>query len=395
MKIDQMPIKKNGLVLMALALLATPALSAQHKDPTSGCAVVAPSYLASSDYIFQYQGGCEAGRAEGKGKATWTLRYSPQNHVVWEGAFSTGVYLPPPAGIVSAREWGGPNSSDTVVFDMGTLPAQSGIPAARLKVLATSELTNYADPCTPSTLWVTNAPVAAMVSDSAAQSLLVAAADKLKARCGAQLAVQRKREGGDLARIDLAVRAVSTPDLESDRYGNPGPVLADAVIPLSPGKPIQQYSNKAASEQREQQQQVKVQEQRQANAQRLRAFFGAHQAQGWANLDDIAQNPFRYAGRVVVTAVELGRVISPTRATVYAQSDGWYGARALLDGEEVAQWKPGARLLAVRVLGRIKEGDDSFGGWAQLQLVGSQDCTQSRCADWLNLPVRLQDGQVP
>jgi len=106
MKKNRMPRKKNRLVLMALALLATPAVAAQHKDPASGCAVVAPEHLASSNFTFQYQGRCEGGLAEGKGKADWTyLRESPPTHVVWEGKFSAGVYLPPPEGIVSAREW--------------------------------------------------------------------------------------------------------------------------------------------------------------------------------------------------------------------------------------------------------------------------------------------------
>ncbi|MDR2990515.1 MAG: hypothetical protein LBU72_01035 [Burkholderiaceae bacterium] len=396
--------KQNGRIRTALALLtalaaiaaAAPALAARYKDPASGCAVAAPTYLGNSDYTLQYHGGCKAGLAEGKGKATWILRNAPQNQVVWEGTFSAGVYLPPPAGIVSAREWIGPNSRDTVIFDLGALPAQSGIPAARLKVEATSDLTHYPDPCAPRTVWVTNAPAAAITADSAAQALLTAAVAKLKAHCGAQLDEQKKRQGSPGGPNYLQVRVVSTPDLESDRYGNPGPEIARAFVPLSPGEAIEGYSNQAASQQRQQQQKTQDQAERQTNAQRLRAFFKAHQAQGWADLEDIARNPFRYSGRVVVTAVQLSKVISPTRATVYAEDDdGWVRAYAVVDGQAVAQWQPGARLLAVRVIGRIK--DDNF--WrdeaAQLQLVGSQACKERGCTDWLRLPARLQDGQTP
>ncbi|MCL2887612.1 MAG: hypothetical protein FWF20_12740, partial [Betaproteobacteria bacterium] len=170
MKKNLAPQKRLAMVALTLLAVAaaTPALAVRHQDPASGCAVAAPRYLASSDYSFQYQGGCQAGLAEGQGKATWTLRNSPEKRVVWEGVFSAGVYLPPPAGIVSAREWTNPRgASDTVIFDLGPLPAQGDIPAARLKIEATSDLTNYPDPCAPHTLWVTNAPATAMTADNA------------------------------------------------------------------------------------------------------------------------------------------------------------------------------------------------------------------------------------
>ncbi|MDR1967342.1 MAG: hypothetical protein LBQ32_01440, partial [Burkholderiaceae bacterium] len=367
-----------------LACSVGTAWAAQHKDPASGCAVVAPRYLASSDYSFQYQGACKAGLAEGKGKAIWTLRSSPQNHVVWEGRFSAGVYLPPPQGIVSAREWSGPRGgNDTVVFDLGTLPAQSGISAVRLEVEAASELTNYPDPCKPGTLWVVNAPAAALTADAVAQPLLVSAADKLKARCGA--ALQQPNQRGQAQYTHLQVRAVATPRLEGDQWGNPGPALVTANVPLVAGAAMEAYNNQAASQQRQQQQQADAQSERQANAQRLRAFFKTHQAQGWSALSDIDQNPFRFSGQVVVTAARLGDVLSPTRVWLEARGDGWLYATAILDGPGIAQWKPGWRLLAVRVTGRIKD-ETYLNGQAQLQLVGSEACTESQCADWLNLP---------
>jgi hypothetical protein len=48
----------------------------------------------------------------------------------------------------------------------------------------------------------------------------------------------------------------------------------------------------------------------------------------------------------------------------------------------------------VRVTGRIKD-ETYLNGQAQLQLVGSEACTESQCADWLNLPTPLRDGQAP
>jgi hypothetical protein len=386
-----MTMLRRSLGALSLLWLNGAAIAAQHKDPASGCAVIAPRYLANSDYSFQYQGACKAGLAEGKGKAIWTLRASPQNHVVWEGSFSAGVYLPPPQGIVAARAWAGPRGDgDSVLFDLGALPAQNGIPAARLMVLANSDLTNYPDPCKPGTLWAVNAPLAAITGDATAQSLLLVAADKLKTRCGQTLS----QPSPGHQPTHLPVRAVATPDLESDPWGNPGPAIVQASVPLAPGAAISGYANSAATRQREQEQQAKDKDERQANAQRLRAFFKTHQAEGWATLNDIAQNPFRYSARVVVTAASVDRVLSPTRATLEARGDGWSYAYAMLDGEGIAQWKSGPRLLAVRVTGRIKDNED-WGGLAQLQLVGSQPCAESRCTDWLRLPAALQDGQVP
>jgi hypothetical protein len=392
-------MKKSHAALALLAALTAcaslPARAALHKDSASGCAVAAPAYLGSGDYSFQYHGGCKAGLAEGQGKAVWALRSLPEKTVVWEGAFSAGVYLPPPAGIVSARQWGGARggSGDTVVFDMGALPAQSGIPAARLMVEAASSLTDSPDPCAPRPLWVTNAPAAAITADSAAQALLAAASDKLKARCGARLTEAQK---GSSARTHLQVRVVPTPGLEADRFGNPGPVLVSAAAPLTPGDALQSYSNQAAAQQRQQQQQTQDKDERQATVQRLRAFFQQHQARGgWAALDDIAQNPFRYAGRVVVTAARVDEVLTPTRAALMPSSDDdWFFPSAILDGEGIAQWKPGPRLLAVKVDGRINKGEP-FAGWPQLRLVGSESCEQSRCADWLRLPSPLKDGEMP
>ena len=380
---------------LGLVLLMGSACAVQHKDPASGCAVIAPRKLATSDYTFQYQGTCKAGLAQGKGKAIWTLRNAPENHVVWEGSFSAGVYLPQPPGIVSAHAWNDPHDNgDDAAFDLGPLPALKDIPAARLQVQASPSSNYYPDPCRPNTLWVVNAPAAAMANDTVAQSLLVSAVDKLKAHCGAAL-------GQDSYRLrTLQVRAVATPDLQNDQWGHPGPVIADAFVPLTSGAAVEHYTNQAATQQRQQQQQAKDQGDRQANVQRLRDFFKTYQAQGWASLDDIAENPFRYSGRVVVTAAQVSAVVNPTRALLDSDPDRWSSSNAVLDGDGIGQWKPGPRLLAVRVKGRIeiKKSDcdaDPFCGLAQLQLVGSQACDETRCTDRLRLPSRLKDGQMP
>lgn len=379
-----------GLAVVVLGAV-TSAQAGTIKDAGSGCAVVAQGYLASNDYLFQYQGACKNGLAEGKGRAAWTLRHAPSKQVVWEGRFSGGVYLPAPDAGLSAREWG----RDAALFDLGPLPALDGLPATRLKVDARGDLTDHPDPCQPRTLWVVNAPMAAMAEERNAEALLRSAVDKLKARCGSELGRKGDPTRSESQRQRLSVRSVFTPDLETDRFGNPISVVAEAHVSTVAGEALQHYTNSAALQQRQQQAKQQRQGEQEGNQRRLRGFFQQHQAQGWASLSDIAQNPFRYEGRVVVTQVQLEEVLSAKQATVSARDTGHrYGSvYAVLDGEGLAQWKPGARLLAVRVQGR--RGEQPFKDAAQLQLVAAQACAEADCGDWLRLPTPLSDGQIP
>jgi len=96
---------------------------------------------------------------------------------------------------------------------------------------------------------------------------------------------------------------------------------------------------------------------------------------------------------VVVTAVGLERVIS-RNSTLVRDVTKRTGTRAVIEGDKVAQWTNGAHLVAVRAIGRIREGKDN-GGLVRLQLVASESCREYDCLDWLKLPVRLSDGQMP
>lgn len=368
-----------GLALWAFSSLGHAGL---HKDPDSACAVAAPSYLASSDYVFQYQGGCKDGLAQGQGRAVWSLKSLPSNKVVWDGPYSQGVYLPPPKGVVSAR-W---LANESALFDLGPLPALPGIAAARLQANSVSDLTNYADACKPRSLWVVNAPLAALVNEDVAKSLLQSAVDKLKVHCGPALNLRDKR-GDD--RESIAVQVLDTPEVTLDRYRNPPSAAASGFVRIASAAAPEQYHNTAASQKRMQQATSQDQQARQANGQKLQAFFAKHQAQGWAALGDIAQNPFRYANRTVVTAVQLGDVLSPTRAVVSERN----GGAGVLDGNGLAEWPAGGRLLAVKVLGRLD--DPAYKGFAHLQLVGNEACSERDCQDWLRLSAPLLDGQVP
>ncbi|MDR7334646.1 hypothetical protein [Roseateles asaccharophilus] len=374
--------------MLALAVVLTSqAQATQHKDPASGCAVSAPAYLASSDYVFSYQGVCRDGLAEGQGKAIWTLKNSPSHREEWAGRFSAGVYLPEPAQGLKARALRG----DNVLFDLGPLPKLEGM-SPRLAVEATSELTKYPDPCKPDTLFVLQADGPALVSDDVAKRMLSSALDKLKLRCGDDRLRERGRPGGE--RSHVRVRMVPQTDLEFDPYGNPKGIVVEATLPLDAGKDFSQYSNSVASQQRQRQAREERDALKQANAQRLQAFAKPTGASLWVGLNALAQNPFRYQDQIVLTAVRLNEVVAPTRARVMAVGGGYQSSFALVEGEGLAKWEPGARVLAVRVLGRLPNTDAALPAGLHLQLVGQLPCALGDCSDRLSLPNPLRDGEA-
>ncbi len=375
--------------LIALAAgWVSSAQAAEHRDAASGCAVVAPSYLASSDYVFSYQGACRDGLAEGQGRATWTLRLSPQNREERAGRFSAGVFLPEPSNGLRARAL----ARESVLFDLGPLPKLQGM-TPRLAVEASGELTRLADPCKPDTLWVLQADGPALAQDEVAKQLLRSALDKLKSRCGDDRLRERGRPGGE--RTYVRVRAVPPAELETDNYGNPKGVITEASLSLDPGKEFQQYSNEAASQQRQRQAREERDALRQANSQRLKAFAQSAGAPVWVGVPALAQNPFRYQGQVVLTAASLDEVVAPTRARLLGIGGGYQSSYALIEGEGLAKWAPGARVLAVRVMGRLPNTDADLPAGLHLQLLGQLPCAQADCGDRLTLPNPLRDGEAP
>ena len=378
---------KRWLCTFALAALTPGAHAAEHRDAASGCAVTAPPHLATNDYIFSYQGGCRDGLAEGKGRAIWVLRYSPSNKEEWAGRFSAGVYLPEPSEGLKARVLHG----EELLFDLGPLPKLQGM-SPRLAVEAVGDLAQYADPCKPRTLFVLQADSPALASDDVAKPLLRSALDKLKVRCGEDRLRERGRPGGE--QTQFRVRAVPQAELGTDKYGNVTGVVAEGVVSLDPGKDFIQYSNEAASQQRQRQAREEREALKQANVQRLKAFAKPTGATVWVSLLALAQNPFRYQGQVVLTAARLDEVVAPTRARVIGINGGYQSTYAVIEGEGLAKWEPGARVLAVRVTGRLPNTDADLPAGLQLQLVAQLSCAQGDCGDRLVLPNPLRDGEA-
>lgn len=375
-------------VLAGAALTGGVAQAAEHRDPGSGCVVQAPSYLATNDFIFSYEGACRNGVAEGQGKAIWTLRYSQQNRYVWAGRFNNGVFLPEPSQGLSARLL----KDETLLFDLGPLPKLKGL-SPRLAVEASGQMTEAADPCQPYALWVLGGNGEALEADDVAKTLLRSAADKLKQRCGMERLLSMPRSTAQ--RTHLRVRVVPQAALELDRYGNPQGTILEASVPLQPNQELEQYSNQAASKRREEQARAERQQAQQANAQRLQAFAKPAGAKLWASIPALAQNPFRFQDEVVLTAVSLDEVQSPQRARVTGL--GRMGAYqfATLEGEGLGRWAPGSRVLAVRVLGRLPATDELHPSGLRLQLVAELPCTERDCSDRLYLPKPLNDGEAP
>lgn len=378
----------RALAAAALACgLAAGADAAEHRDTASGCTVFAPQHLASNDYVFSYQGGCRDGLAEGKGHAVWALRLSPQNTSERNGRFSAGVFLPEPSDGMRARALKG----EEVLFDLGPLPKLQGM-RPRLAVQASGSSTELADPCRPYALWVLGADSPALVEDDLAKQLLRSALDKLVQRCG----LERLRQSPSLSlRGELRARVVPQAELGLDRGGNPLGAIIEALMPLEPGKAPEQYSNQLASQQRQRQVRAEQAQLQQANAQRLKAFAQPAGATLWVSLSTLAQNPFRFADQVVLTAASLDEVQDPKRARI--KGLGMYGAYqfATLQGEALGRWAPGARVLAVRVLGRLPVTDELHPSGLHLQLVAELPCAESDCSDRLYLATPVRDGEAP
>ncbi len=372
-----------GGLLLSVSLGAH---ASEHRDAATNCTVIAPSYLGSSDYVFSYQGGCRDGLAEGQGRATWALRLSPQNRQERAGRFSAGIFLPEPSDGMRARVLQG----ESVLFDLGPLPKLQGM-TPRLAVEATGELTRLPDPCQPDALWVLKADGAALASDDLARQLLRSAVDKLKLRCGDERL--RKPERSASERTELRVRAVPQAELETDRYGNPKGTVLDAVLPLDPAKPIERFSNEVASQQRARQAREARDAGRQDHLRRLQGFAKSAGTTLWVGVPALAQNPFRYQGQVVLTAVRLDEVLAPTQARVVGVGGGFGSSYALVEGAGLAQWEPGARVLAVRVIGRLPDTDASLPRGLHLQLVAQMACAEADCGDELDLPSPLRDGE--
>lgn len=382
------PRRKALFAAVLAAGVAVGAQAAEHRDAASGCAVMAPSYLASNDYIFKYEGACKDGLAEGKGKAIWTLRYASNKHEEWSGRFSAGVFVPEPSDGLRAQSIG----RERVLFDLGPLPKLQGM-SPRLAVEATSELVRYPDPCQPDALWVLQAEGPALADDAVAQQLLRSALDKLKARCG--LDRLRAIDRSTSERSHLRVRAVPQPQLVMDTYGNPQGVVVEASVPLAAGQPLEQYGNQVAAQIRQRQARDEREQLRQANAQRLQAFAKPAGAKVWASIPALVQNPFRFQDQVVLTAVGLDEVQSPQRARVTGLGRNGSYQFATLEGEGLGRWAPGSRVLAVRVLGRLPATDELHPSGLRLQLLAELPCTERDCSDRLALPQPLNDGDAP
>ncbi|MCL2716227.1 MAG: caspase family protein [Alphaproteobacteria bacterium] len=388
---------ESGPAAIAPSSAEKPAAPAPgHDVAATACRVVASEHLDSEKFAFQYQGGCKAGLAEGRGRASWSLWEAPERtEATWEGRFAGGIYLPDPPGIVSARQAGRNNARKyEVFFGLGSLPPQAGIPAAKVTVETRSELTSYADPCIARRVFVSNVPLAALASDSVVQAVMAAAVEKLRTRCGEEITrVSRSQRPQLRPRSHLDVLVVATAEVGFDSSGDPDSIVAYGDIPLTPGETLRNYGNQVAAQLRKAEVQKKDEAARKLNAQRLRGFFQAQQARMWVQLGTLDQNPFRYAEGVVVTAVALDRVVSRSSALVSDIHPG-SGVHAVIEGARVAQWARGARVVAVRVLDRVRAEDEN-GGRVRLQLVASESCAEEHCEDWLKLPVELGDGQMP
>ncbi len=267
----------------AATIVTTPARAEPIQDAAGTCAVQGSHYL-KKEYVLRYTGGCKAGLAHGEGEASWLLRNYENTRYTWKGRFNEGVYQPAPASQAVGRIVG----RDKVAFDVGDVPAASGLRGARLHALASHGQTDPADACRPDSLVVTLPNGDGIDQEEAAQGLMRAAMAKLLASCGGKL-----KEEGRSSRVGHRVDVQVLPALGVDGNGNVLDVSANAWVPANASEPLQSYSNRVASKLREEKAQAENKAAREATLAKLRAAFDKDGAKAWVWLPELAQNPFR------------------------------------------------------------------------------------------------------
>lgn len=339
---------------------------------TGGCAVMASGMLANSDHVPTYQGGCAEGYAQGQGKATWHLVYAPAAApVVWQGRFDQGVFLSEQA-VRGARRVDRTNA----LLDLGDLkgPGHTG----RLWTHGRVEGDLPPLACKPYGLHVS--AKGTLADDEVARQWLQAAYQRWLAVCGAQAAQELR---GRHLRVTVHEGDAWTPD----SYGNlPSGVLqayTDIVADMGAVK-WRSYTNQAAQKQAEAAREQQRASDDQASEQRLRELARQVGAAQYVSLTTLDQNPFRFGSAVLLVAVRLREVRSPTEAWVRGVPFFDYGSGAALVQGDVVKWTGESRVIAVRVKGRSKDANTP--GVLELELLRSASCTEPSCADYLRQP---------
>ena len=269
-----------------------------------------------------------------------------------------------------------PLGDDSELVDLGPVADSEG-KGGRLWVEVAKQGSHGGDTCRPKGLHVLVDVHTPLASETIARQWLQAAHHLWQRACSAA-AVR------SVGLVPLAVYQGF--ELVPDAQGNLPPATVKATASLQ-GKELfyQQYSNNAASLQRQNAEQPDQRKEYGGNAARLQAMMRKFDARRVVDLKTLDKGAVRWHGQVLLVGVRPERVLSRKAATVRAaHREGWDAAEALAEGAEIAKWGTDSRMLAVRVKGRTT--DVRTQDRVILQVLGSQVCSDRDCEDYLLLP---------
>jgi len=121
-----------------------------------------------------------------------------------------------------------------------------------------------------------------------------------------------------------------------------------------------------------------------ANEARMKGWFDKHNAAAWVPMGDFATNPFKYSGKVIVTAVRMERAMSASVVAVSEPRGNGYGAEsAILTGTDVSRWADGGHLVVIKPSGRYQNDEKAP---ASGQVLDFAVCKETDCNDLRVIP---------
>jgi hypothetical protein len=337
----------------------------------AGCKVWAPSSLSTSDYLARYTGGCRDGRAQGKGKLEWLLRYAElKPKALWDGYFENGVFTGerPSIGRID------PMPGDQYLVRLGSING-----GAQLTLVDTSPQTGPMALCPARSLAISLDPATA-TDDDAVKRAMQSAAQRYRLVCPAAL-------GNPL------LEAYDVPIDINEKGRIPQPIARARME--WPGSDISAYNNSASDALRAKQRMTVAQDRLQKSHEQFDAFSRRNGITSWVTAQQLDANPFKYEGKVVGIVIAMNRMLTRDRALVdNGNSDG--AGTVQLEG--ITPEFPDRQhpvLIAARVGKRVAVQEAGGEQYTSVEKLALLPCSLSDCSDllgWQRGANRIQWG---
>ena len=363
--------------LMTLSTFSTPALaenpgSSYVTAAPSGCKVWAPSGLATSDYVPHYTGACKEGRADGKGKLEWLLRYAElKPKAIWEGYFENGVFVgdQPSIGHID------PMPGDQYLVRLGSLKG-----GGQLTLVDTGPQTGPMLFCPAHSLAIFMDGITSS-DDDAVKRVMQTAAQHYRVVCPSSL-------GNPL------LEAYDVPIAINDKGRIPIPIARARME--WPGTEISAYNNSAADAARAKQRQTAAQDQVMKSEEEFNTFSRQNGISTWVTANQLDANPFKYEGKVVGIVVALNRMLTRDRALV---DNATHEGAGTVQIEGITPEFPDREhpvLIAGRVGKRVAVPEAGGEQYTTVQKLATLPCALSDCGDllgWQRSSNRIKWGE--